>query len=68
MTQSLAMLVCDTQASAVRAAAFLVGRGYPRAAITTENVTSAVSYDAVTYGGGGLSDSPTGTWVVIGRK
>lgn len=68
MTNNLAMLVCASEADAKDAKEFLKGRHYPSNRITVEEISLVVSYDAETYHGGGKSDAPTGTWVVIGRK
>lgn len=67
MTARIAIIVCDTPANAATARAFLEdpAQGYT---VTVEVVTTKITYDALSFGGGGLTDSPAGKQLVIGRK
>lgn len=61
---SIAVIVCDTEGHAVQKEQFLKDSGF---ATAIEKVNSAISYDAAEFGGG-LTDAPTGKWMVTGRR
>jgi hypothetical protein len=69
MPSELSFYVCNTAADIHEGRLALGKLGYTPAQITEERVSGSISYDALSYGGGGQADLPAANRIVlIGRK
>lgn len=67
MSKEISIYICETDAKAEQAAAFLRASGYSDANIKKEKADNLI-YDAATYDSDGGSYLPTNKYIVTGRK